>query len=192
MHSVTNYHWKKITLAQVSRQQKFPIFLCHKMERDTGWLLKAQLCLLTAEFMFYVTNHLIGQEKGSGPVLYENRFMSGLRGGGVWRDYHKSRNHVFACVQMMPEIRVALFGANPNRKFMDWGVQACDRRTLLVFNFLFSNIVIPPPVNVLKRDELLWCIICNFLCIAGRDRSCRLTLHQQLELVVYITVSFFI
>lgn len=23
--------------------------------------------------------------------------------------------------QMMPEIRVTLFGANPNRKFMDWG-----------------------------------------------------------------------
>lgn len=113
--------------------------------------------------------------------------------GGIRRDYQKSRNHVFACLQMMPEIRVALFGANPNRKFMDWGAPACERGTLLVFYFLFSNVVIPPPVNILKTDELLlWCIIGNFLCIAGRDRSCCLTLHQQLELLVYITVSFFI
>lgn len=86
------------------------------MERDAGFHLKAQLCLLTADFIFYVTNHLIVQEKESGQFLYENRFMSDLRGRRIRRDF---QNHVFACLQMMPEIRVALFGANPNRKFMD-------------------------------------------------------------------------
>lgn len=29
------------------------------------------------------------------------------------------KNHEILCLQMMPEIRVALFGANPNRKFLD-------------------------------------------------------------------------
>lgn len=161
------------------------------MERDAGFHLKAQLCLLTADFIFYVTNHLIVQEKESGQFLYENRFMSDLRGRRIRRDF---QNHVFACLQMMPEIRVALFGANPNRKFMDWGAPACERGTLLGFFCCFFFKCRPPPVNVLKRDELLllWCIICHFMCTAGRDRSCDLTLHQQLELLVYILVSFLV
>lgn len=74
------------------------------MERDAGWLLEAQLCLLTAEFMFYVTNHLVGQEKA---MDHENSFTGIIK------------NQEIMCLQMMPEIRVALFGANPNRKFMD-------------------------------------------------------------------------
>lgn len=63
---------------QASPQQNFQNFLFSQV---AGWLLKAQLCLLTAEFLFNVANHLIGQEKGREPILYENRFLS-LMGGG--------------------------------------------------------------------------------------------------------------
>lgn len=125
-------------------------------------------------------------------VLCHKSFGWSGESNGPWeqfyRDYQKSRNHVFAddawnssgSLRRQPKPQVyGLMGSGL------WERNApC---------FLFSNVVIPPPVNGLKRDELLlllWCIICNFLCIAGRDRSCRLTLHQQLELLVYITVSF--
>lgn len=64
------------------------------MERNAGRLLKAQLCLLTAECVFHLTNHLIGQEKGSGPVLYGSRFLLG--GGRNPKDDQKPPNPVFA------------------------------------------------------------------------------------------------
>lgn len=128
-HCIVRDQQKQIALAQGSRQRKFPNFLCHKMERDARRLLKAQLCPFTAELTFYATSPRIVWKARSGPVLYGNRFTSyliKLKPEGLTR---KSRNHtcVFVCVcvrvcvclQMMPEIRVALFGANPNRKFMD-------------------------------------------------------------------------
>lgn len=99
--------------------------------------------------------------------------------------------YVFLCLQMMPEIRVALFGANPNRKFLDWAAPMC----ILLFIFYFviwkrKKNVIPLVCETnsrCKRDMHCCCVMyrCIFLCIKGHDSRCISTL--QMCVVLYCT-----
>lgn len=70
---------------------------------------------------------------------------------------------VFPCLQMMPEIRVALFGANPNRKFLDWVAPLYQGKTLL---FIFYFVIWKTSFLCLwneflmqkRRIVVVWCI----------------------------------
>lgn len=88
---------------------------------------------------------------------------------------------------MMPEVRVALFGANPNRKFLDWKAPAYQRRTpLLFFIFCQMKAVIPLVCEMSfrrKRVVVVWCVAVFFLCIKGPDRRCDFRL--QTVVMVY-------
>lgn len=64
------------------------------------------------------------------------------------------------CLQMMPEIRVALFGANPNRKFNDWAPPAVLLTKKTSCYFLFCHII---PFCLWKRDALLSCDVLLYL-----------------------------
>lgn len=99
--------------------------------------------------------------------------------------------YVFLCLQMMPEIRVALFGANPNRKFLDWAAPMC------ILLFIFYFVIWKKKENVIplvcetnsrcKRDMHCCCVMyrCIFLCIKGHDSRCISTL--QMCVVLYCT-----
>lgn len=87
---------------------------------------------------------------------------------------------VSLCSQMMPEIRMTLFGANPNRKFMDWAAatRLQKRKTSSIY-FLFlwqkmkflclwkqSSAAIPTEKRLC---DVVWCVAVMFPCVKGRD-----------------------
>lgn len=80
-------------------------------------------------------------------------------------------NHTACILQMMPEIRVALFGANPNRKFMDWAPRLHHRRPLLFILTVFYFILLFLGFFFI----IFWGNNKSFLCLWKRfqKRSCR-------------------
>lgn len=93
----------------------------------------------------------------------------------------------------MPEIRVALFGANPNRKFLDWESAVLEEektlkntKKLLLFLCCDRNDIIPFVCEEKKKFRckqrrivvVWWCIVVFYLCIKGHDRRCSSTLEK--------------
>ena len=89
-------------------------------------------------------------------------------------------------LQMMPEIRVALFGANPNRKFLDWEPPLYLRQTLLfIFYFVIWKTSFLYVWNEISDAEETHCCCVMYCCIylftKGQYWSCSSTLQMCME-----------